>query len=426
DLATVEPEIAREWAAELNGKAKPDSVTAHSTKRVYWRCKRGHAWESTISNRVEGYGCPYCSNQKVLAGYNDLATTNPALAAEWHPTKNGDVTPSDVIAGAHRKFWWICERGHEWEASLSGRNAGHGCPYCASIWVLPGFNDLATANPDIAKEWHPTRNADITPSTIAPKSNKKMWWICNLGHEWQASVADRTGGRSCPYCSNRLVLRGFNDLATTNPSLAAEWHPTKNGDLEPSKVMAGSSKRVWWKCVLGHEWQSKICHRNAGSGCPVCSGQRTERGFNDLQTVNPDLAAGWNYEKNSHLAPTDVRPNSNKKVWWVCVHGHEWEATINSRNRGNGCPYCSGRRPTPGVNDLATTNPDIALEWDRESNGNLTPTNVTAKSRKKVWWVCTRGHKWQAIISRRTGERNLACPYCLEEDKAKSYGMPCD
>ena len=273
DLCTVAPDLANEWADDLNEGIGPTSVVAHSLKRVWWRCEKGHVWQSTVSNRFEGYGCPYCSNQKVLAGYNDLATTNPELAAEWHPTKNGSITPEDVIAGSHKKYWWVCKRGHEWKAELSDRNLGRGCPYCSSTKVLPGFNDLATINPSVAKEWHPTRNGALKPTDVMSKSNKKVWWTCGLGHEWEARIADRVGGKGCPYCGNKRVLQGYNDLATTNPSLAAEWHPTKNGDLAPTDVLAGSSKRVWWRCPHGHEWQTKISHRSAGSGCPYCRGK---------------------------------------------------------------------------------------------------------------------------------------------------------
>ena len=123
-------------------------------------------------------------------------------------------------------------------------------------------------------------------------------------------------------------------LAETNPELAAQWHPTKNGDLTPKQVSRGSHMKVWWKCQKGHEWQTTIYHRTNGSGCPYCTGQKVIKGENDLQTVNPVLANEWNYEKNKGLTPEDVMPYSNKKVWWICNQGHEWQATINHRMSG--------------------------------------------------------------------------------------------
>ena len=68
------------------------------------------------------------------------------------------------------------------------------------------------------------------------------------------------------------------------------------------------------------------------------------KGVNDLETLNPTLAEEWNYEKNGTLTPDQVTAGSNKKVWWKCKFGHEWEAIVGSRSKGHGCPFCSGRR----------------------------------------------------------------------------------
>ena len=129
-----------------------------------------------------------------------------------------------------------------------------------------------------------------------------------------------------------------------NAQLMAEWNWERNTDVAPSQLTLGSNKKVWWKCNKGHEWQASISHRNNGRRCPYCTGKKVLKGYNDLQTVNPTLAKEWNYEKNDGLTPDEVMPNSNKKVWWKCSKGHEWQATITNRNKGTGCPYCSGRK----------------------------------------------------------------------------------
>jgi len=110
-------------------------------------------------------------------------------------------------------------------------------------------------------------------------------------------------------------------------------------------------------------------------------------------------------------------PNSNKKAWWKCKKGHEWQATINSRNNGIGCPYCAGKKVLPGYNDLATTNPELALEWHPNRNESLSPTMVTSGSHKKVWWKCNKGHEWQATIDKRN--RGNRCPVCAKEKRSK-------
>ena len=341
-LAITHPEIAKEWHPTKNGDLKPTDVTFGSRKRVWWQCEKGHEWQAKIANRNSGNGCPYCANRKVLAGYNDLATTHPEIAKEWHPTKNGDLKPTNVTVGSNKKVWWICEKGHEWEASIANKTAGRGCPYCSNKKVLTGYNDLTITHPEVAKEWHPTKNDTLKPTDVTAGSNKKVWWQCNKGHEWEVSIANRTAGRGCPYCSNHKVLAGYNDLTITHPEIAKGWHPTKNGDLKPNDVTVGSGKKVWWKCSKGHEWQASINNRNNGDGCPYCSNHKVLAGYNDLATTHPEIAKEWHPTKNGDLKPTDVTVGSNKKVWWICEKGHEWKTTIGSRTLlSSNCPHCS-------------------------------------------------------------------------------------
>ena len=142
----------------------------------------------------------------------------------------------------------------------------------------------------------------------------------------------------------KKIIVGENDLATVNPKLAEEWDYEANGDLKPTDVAAGSSKKVGWICSKGHKWNAVIANRSRGCGCPYCAGIKVIIGENDLATTNPKLAAEWDYEANGNLKPTDVTAGSGKKVGWVCSKGHRWNAKLNSRNSGNGCPYCSRKR----------------------------------------------------------------------------------
>ena len=270
DLATTNPELLKEWNYERNMDITPQSVTAGSGKKVWWSCKNGHEWKTSIAKRSNGRNCPYCSNKKILAGYNDLATTNPELLKEWNYEKNKNISPLDLTKKSNIKVWWICKNGHEWKASLNSRNRT-GCPYCSNQKVIAGYNDLATTNPELLKEWNYERNMDITPQSVTSGSGKKVWWKCKNGHEWEISIAKRSNGRNCPYCSNKKVLVGYNDLATTNPELLKEWNYERNIDITPQSVTAGSGKKVWWKCKNGHEWLSSIYNRKRGRNCPVCN-----------------------------------------------------------------------------------------------------------------------------------------------------------
>ena len=136
-----------------------------------------------------------------------LMESNPELAREWHTTKNGDLKPTDVTAGSNKKVWWLCQEcGQEWQATISNRSRGHGCPYCAGRLPIVGETDLATVNPELTKEWHTTKNGDLKPADVTENSGKRVWWRCKEGHEWKATICNRSSGRGCPYCARKLPI----------------------------------------------------------------------------------------------------------------------------------------------------------------------------------------------------------------------------
>lgn len=276
-IETQRQALLAEWDTEKNGSATPDTVSYRSQKAAWWRCSKGHSWKTRISTRSRSRGadCPFCTGKLVIPGETDLASTHPELAAQWHPTLNEDLTPQQISAGSKKAVWWQCDKGHAWQARLSSRVEGNGCPYCANRAVLPGFNDLSSQEPEVTAQWHPTLNDPLSPEQVSRYSNQRVWWQCDKGHAWQAPVFSRTAEqKGCPYCTGKKILAGWNDLQTREPEVAAQWHPTLNGELTPQQVSAGSKKRVWWQCANGHVWQAFIYSRtgNQRCGCPVCAG----------------------------------------------------------------------------------------------------------------------------------------------------------
>lgn len=126
------PELVDQWNAEANGGLTPGTITIGSDKRIWWRCALGHEYETRLDSRVSGTGCPYCAGRKAWPGFNDLTTLFPEVAAEWHPTLNGSLTPDQVTKGGKQKVWWRCDQGHVWKAALYARTRknGTGCPVC--------------------------------------------------------------------------------------------------------------------------------------------------------------------------------------------------------------------------------------------------------------------------------------------------------
>lgn len=276
-------------------------------------------------------------------------------------------------------------------------------------------------NEKLLCEWHPFKNGALTSQDVTFGAKRKVWWLCEKGHEWETAVCTRTsGGSRCPYCAGKRAYPGENDLASQYPDIAAQWHPSKNGRATPDSVTTGSHREVWWLCEKGHEWRAAIASRVSGMGCPVCAGKVIIPGENDLATFFPEIAKEWHLVKNGTLKPEAVSPFSNRKAWWRCPLGHEYQSIIALRTlRGNGCPYCSGRKVLPGFNDLETVEPETAKQWHPTLNGALTPEMVTAGSHRRVWWQCPNGHVWKAVVYSRSGPGKSGCPVCAGRTKER-------
>ncbi len=214
--------------------------------------------------------------RRLIAPERSLQLKRPDLAAELHPVRNGDLDPMALSAGTRQKVWWMCENGHEWKASVAGRTRGTGCPRCARRWV-PAERSVKARHPGLAAELHPSRNAGLDPATLGCESNRLVWWRCARGHEWEARVFARSKGSGCPVCSRALVPFE-RSLAYKHPALAAQLHPSRNGELDAAELAAGSSRKVWWRCTRGHVWEAAVFSRAAGSGCPKCNRLRRARG----------------------------------------------------------------------------------------------------------------------------------------------------
>jgi hypothetical protein len=336
---------------------------------------------------------------------NILGIKFPELTKEWHAQKNENLTPMEITYGSDKKVWWVCEQGHEWQASPYKRsNQKRGCPYCAGKRVSKE-NALSTTSPQLLKEWHPTKNGTLTPINVSKGSHKKAWWVCEKGHEWETVIYSRkTNG--CPYCAGQLVSED-NSLLVTHPHIAKLWHPTKNGKLTPLDVTPGSNKIVWWKCEEGHEWKSPVTARKRG-GCAYCAGQRIQK-KDSFGENNKALLREWDYDKND-ISPYEVSSISQKTVWWRCENAHSFESAIKTRVNGGRCPYCSGKKRLE-ENRLDLAYPELLDEWHPTKNGDLRPSDFTYGSYQKVWWICPKGHEWATKIYDRT-TICTGCPTC--------------
>jgi hypothetical protein len=389
-LAEVNPELSEEWHPTLNGDLTPYSVTKGSNKKVWWICPKGvdHVWEEIIGNRVYGgYGCKVCSNRKIVDS-NCLKTLRPDLAIQWYHSKNGLLTPSNIGIGSNKNVWWKCPKGddHVWKASPNRRSqANSGCPFCSGRKPSKK-NNLGVIYPDIAKEWHPSKNGKKTPFDYTPSSGVKAWWLCsnNPKHEWQTMIGKRTSTdkTNCPYCSGRLYLRE-DSFGFSYPELAKEWHPTKNGKRTPYECSKADGYKAWWKCPKGidHIWSTSVGHRTKNkSGCPFCDGQKIDK-KNTLAFLKPKFLAEWHPKKNLPLTPNDIGKGDDKhKIWWLCKNNptHEWQAITNNRNKGRGCPFC----------DLTPqSRQELLITFELKLFFNINPKGFKTRVSGKLWSI---------------------------------------
>lgn len=269
-------------------------------------------------------------------------------------------------------------------------------------------------------------------SSITSGSRYHATWQCLLGHTWKSRVSNISSRYQegqppvCPFCSNRETLSGFNDLLTLMPSLAAQWHPVNNKELTPNMVTPGSSKKVWWQCVEGHEWEASLVNRKLGTNCPACFmvevAKDKKRNNRIKRPANPLPAKyfkEWHPTKNSNLNQSFITAGSAKKVWWQCEKEHEWETSPNKRvYYDSSCPTCSGFKILKGFNDLGFTHPELVKEWDFVANIK-TFTSISQGSKYRASWVCSKNHHWVASVYKRTSGQG--CPYCANQKIMAGY-----
>lgn len=217
-LADSHPDLAQSWNSQKNKPLTPNDVTAGSNKKVWWQCYKGndHEWEAPIINRTNGRGCPVCRGLKVVSS-NCLATTHPKIAAQWHPTKNGTLTPYNVVAGSNKKAWWRCDQHdkHEWQAVVNKRTTGRNCPYCQQNKT----DFLAIKYPETAKLWDKIKNGWLTPFAVKSTSIKQAYWKCSINktHKWKIAINKQCSINNCPFCyPEKINSTFFNSLDQKN------------------------------------------------------------------------------------------------------------------------------------------------------------------------------------------------------------------
>ena len=481
DLETLYPKLAREWDYDKN-TLLPSQVKPKSSIPAWWKCQKGHSWPAIISARTRGNGCPFCSGREVIEGKNDLLSQCPWLADEWDYEKNLISPSEIAKSSGKRVYWKCKTCGNSWPDTINHRYSGRNCPKCfgekhtsfpeqAILFYMQKstmaygqykFDDLyeidiylpeykvgieydgmAFHSSAKSEEREQRKNDYLSKKNIRliriKETKTKIFELheniifykpdvnyTNLPmiienlHEKIFKkridfLMDIQQDRALIY-QNYIYRYKDESFGAKFPQLAKEWHPTQIGDLTPNHFTYGTKKSVFWLCPSGHTYPASIAHRINGTGCPYCAGKKVWIGFNDLASQRPDLAKEW-HPKNK-IKPTEITVGYNKKVWWLCPSGHEYEADPKHRASGTACSVCAGKKIIVGFNDFASQRPELLLEWNPTKNLPLLPTQVSKSSGTKVWWICKKcKNEWPARINKRAMGRG--CPKCAKNRKDK-------
>lgn len=427
-LATLSPHIAAEWNYEKNRDLTPNDVTNGSGKKVWWLCKYGHEWEAAINPRTKkGVGCPECfkrtntsfSEQSILYYFQKIF---PKIENRKRIQINEETFEADIyIEDLNVAVEYDGARTHknkfdkDLKKRMSFQNVG-----IRIINVREGELPSLTENHRdelIIEEGRRINDKNRTQMI------KKLMDLLNINYSFEIDVAkDRV-----QILEMYHRVRAKNNILQKAPEIAAQWHPTKNGNLKPEYFPFGSKEKVWWLGKCGHEWASAIYTRTkVGNGCPYCRNLYVNE-TNSLESLNPEMLKFWDFDKNNadEIYPSLVVPSSPKEVWWRCSNEHSFKSGIRVRlaSKHESCPYCIGRKVSI-ENSLGTKCPGVFQYWDLEKN-EKTPYEFTAKSESNVFWKCKKcNHTWQERIDYIEKRKSYKCPNC-EFTNIKPT-IPCD
>ena len=414
-LAVRFPDIAKEWDYEKNHPRTPkDVMSGSSSRRYFWICPIcKQSYPKKISNRTapskrnaESDKCPVCLGRYIIPEYNSLKAKYPLIVSEeWDYEKN-TVDPATIPPHQNKpKYWWKCDKGHSYDASVNNKinQNGGNCPYCSGQKVSD-VNRLSIINPDLAKQWHPTKN-NITPSNVSFGCNIEVWWLCPIClHEWKAKINNRHNGRGCPNCSKgqhtsfpeqviyyyikQLFPDAINQYKISNVEVDI-FIPQFNIGIEYDggyyhKTLDKYQKDLQKNIFLHNNniqlirIREEDCYPMEDKNCIIIS-YIYAADYLNLEATIQNLI--YLLEQLSHTKLSvniDIKGVRNYIVTQAHYIKHEYSfAAYQIKHNDN-----------------------IKAVWDYELNYPITPEMVKPKSSMYVYWICKNNpnHKWKAPV----------------------------
>ena len=411
DLATMHPEYLPEWDHEKN-QISPTEIIYNSTRQIHWVCPNGHQYSSSPSDRNRyKIACPQCMRE--------LQTSFPEQALfyyikrSFHDAENGNkealdgreldiYIPSKQAAVEYDGIYWHSgERRKENDLEKTALCLARGITLYR---IRETHSQVEDIRPQGNTYWYKVRDFRAFEEIIRDL-------LVELGVKDITVDLDKD---AISIQEQYVFLIKEHSIASEFPEVAQDWDYKKNGRITPEMIVSGSNAVYHWKCKkCGHEWATTVSSRASGTGCPVCAEKQRRLTLAHIHANNnpapEDLRS--EYDDSNEIPYEQLSSGSAKEVWWICPKGHKYQSSVYRRvSRKSGCPYCSGRNAISGVNDLSTLYPEMAKEWDYVKNIE-TPEKTLPHSNKKCFWICPKGHSYEASPTQRVS-KNTGCPIC--------------
>eukprot|EP00757_Euglenozoa_sp_SAG-D1_P019750 gene19750-119_t len=307
------------------------------------------------------------------------------------------------------RFFQCHKCTHQWHS----KKAAHHCPKCA---ILKPNTKTLDAFPNLAQDWHPTKNI-MAPHQTSTLAMTKACWICHkCNFEWSATLYDRTQkGTGCPKCRRG---RGSKGVVQDYPDMMRAWHWELNGDFDPSKLAAFSNKKVHWKCgQCDTVYQRLVGDQQLRHHCTRC----TKRSKQPAVSTSVDLMCDW--DPSNTLDPNETSLGSQHKVGWICSKCRfKWETRVFGRNKGSGCPVCARGGILP--REMLSTNALLMAEIHPTQNDGIDPSAISLGSAKKIVWQCSKcQHIWKMTVHSRSRQQGGKCPCCRYRPLISQYPL---
>lgn len=427
-VAHLRPDLLNWFDEEKNNNCSLYNFTKGSSRVIWWKCPNGHSFKQTISQRVNGKQCPVCCGQLVTID-NCLATTHPNLISEWHPTKNGKITPFDVTHGTKKKYWWKCPNGHEYLASVCGRSFGTGCPICDS--------EKRTSFPEqaigyyLAKVFDVEYRSKILGSELdiyIPKLQIGIEYDGAYFHNLKNSI-ERDERKNQKMQKNSILLIRIKEHKNKIAPFCIAKYFGYEIHIEYKQDYHFIEDILRFLADILKKKKNVTVNLKANIDADritILEAYTKNVKSKSLLAMKPIGAQKWDYSKNGILSPDCVPAISKKKFYWKCpTCGNTWFGKIENVTNTPFCKKCAHSYQVKGKIDysngysLLSCYPELCKEYDYSKNA-MDPSTITPGSNLKVWWKCKKcGFEWFGVVKSRTS-KGCGCPACAQKARNES------